>query len=160
MQETLSTLQADDRLMEKARQIVAKDNAFYYEFIVTLKDVNLYGTVYFSRYFEWQGIARELYFATADNFQEILTGAILITKYAWNDYIKHIHVFDHLVCKVQNRNIKRCSYEVVFTFTNKKTNEVVAVAGQTICFADNKTGRIIKLPDAIVKGASKNLYKE
>ncbi len=146
--------------MEKTKQVATKDNAFYYEFVVTLKDVNLYGTVYFARYFEWQGVARELYFATAENSQQILSGALLITKYAWNDYIKHIHVFDQIVVKIQNRNIKRCSYEVIFTFFNKKTNEVVARGGQTICFADLKTGKIIKLPEAIAKGASKNLYQE
>lgn len=157
---------ASSELLERERQAGSvqretdKDHAFYHEFIVTLKDVNMYGTVYFSRYFEWQGIARELYFATAENFQQIMSGMLLITKYAWNDYIKHIHVFDHLVVKVQNRNIKRCSYEVIFTFFNKRTNEIVARAGQTICFADIKTGKIVKLPDQIVQGASKNLYKE
>lgn len=136
-----------------------KDDAFYYEFVVTLKDINMYGTVYFSRYFEWQGVCRELYFTTAKNFQEIFQGTALITKHAWNDYKKHIHVFDPIIVKVQNRNIKSCSFEMIFTFINKNSNEVVAVGGQTLCFADSK-GQIIKLPEAISTGARKHLYRE
>jgi len=49
-----------------------KGDAFEYEFVVTLKDINPYGSVYFSRYFEWQGICRELYLITLNNYQEVL----------------------------------------------------------------------------------------
>ncbi|MDE2213667.1 MAG: acyl-CoA thioesterase, partial [Candidatus Omnitrophica bacterium] len=76
-------------------------DAFEYEFIVTLKDINMYGTVYFSRYFEWQGICRELYFTTVENYQEIFNNITLVTKHAWNEYKKQIHAFDRILLRVQ-----------------------------------------------------------
>jgi len=38
------------------------NNYFSYELTVYLKDVNMFGGVYFSRYFEWQGMCREAYY--------------------------------------------------------------------------------------------------
>jgi len=136
-----------------------KNDSFNYDFIVTLKDVNMYGTAYFARYFEWQGICRELYFITVPNFQEILRDVVLVTKYAWNDYRKQIHVFDHLLVKVQNRSIKRSSFEMMFTYINKKTNEVVSVGGETLIFMNSK-GNIVRIPEGIIQVIKKHPYVE
>ena len=136
-----------------------KTGSFNYEFIVTLKDVNMYGTAYFSRYFEWQGICRELYFMTLNNYQEVLKGVILVTKYAWNDYRKPVYAFDQILIKVQIRNIKKSSYEVIFTLINKKTSEIVSVGGETIVYMDNK-GHILRIPEAVNKEIIKIPYVE
>jgi acyl-CoA thioesterase FadM len=135
-----------------------ENDAFYYEIPVLLKDTNLYSTAYFSRYFEWQGVCRELYFTTVENFQEVMgSGIELITKKAWVDYIKQIFVFDIILVKVQNANIKRCSFDMIFTFINKRTKEIVAKGGQTLTFAVNK--KIVRIPDGIVNVIKKHPYK-
>ena len=136
-----------------------KNESFDYEFIVTLKDVNMYGTVYFARYFEWQGVCRELYFTTVEGWQGILKDIALVTKYAWNDYKKQIHVFDQIVVKVQNRKIKKGSFEMMFTYINKRTNEIVSVGGETLVFM-NSNGRIVGIPDGIIKVIQKHSYVE
>ena len=136
-----------------------KKDSFDYDFTVTLKDVNMYGTVYFARYFEWQGVCRELYFTTVKNYQEILGNVSLVTKYAWNDYKKQIHAFDHIIVKVQNRDIKKSSFEMMFTYINKKTNEVVSVGGETLIFV-NENGNIIRVPDGIIKVIKNHIYVE
>lgn len=136
-----------------------KNDSFNYDFIVTLKDVNMYGTVYFARYFEWQGVCRELYFMTVENWQEILKDIALVTKYAWNDYKKQIHVFDNILVKVQNRNIKKSSFEMMFTYVNKRTNEIISVGGETLIFMNNK-GNIVRIPDGIIKVIQKHPYVE
>ena len=136
-----------------------KNDSFNYEFIVTLKDVNMYSTVYFARYFEWQGVCRELYFTTVENWQEILKDVALVTKFAWNDYKKQIHVFDNILVKVQNRSIKKSSFEMMFTYINKKSGEIVSTGGETLVFMNSK-GSIIRIPEGIIKVIQKHPYVE
>jgi acyl-CoA thioesterase FadM len=136
-----------------------KSNSFEYEFIVTMKDINSYGTVYFSRYFEWQGIAREHYLMTVDDFQRILCDVIMVTKFAWSDYKKQIFLFDEVVIRIQNRDIKKSSFEMIFTYLNRKTGEVYGVGGQTLVFKDNK-GSILRIPEGIKKVITKHIYLE
>ncbi len=136
-----------------------KNDSFNYEFMVTLKDINMYGTVYFSRYFEWQGISRELYFTTVENYQEIFNGVILVTKYAWNEYRKQIHAFEHILVKVQNRNIKKSSFEMMFTFINKESDEIVGIGGEILVFINNK-GSILRIPEGIKKVINQHTYIE
>jgi enediyne biosynthesis thioesterase len=136
-----------------------KSDSFEHTFIVTLKDVNLYGTVYFARYFEWQGVSRELYLMTVDNFHEVLSGITMVTKFAWNDYKKQIFPFDEVLVRIQNRNIKKSSFEMIFTYFNKKSGEIFSVGGETLIFVDNK-GSILRIPEGIKKVISKHIYIE
>lgn len=110
---------------------------FPFELTVYLKDTNMFGNVYFSRYFEWQGMAREAYFQTVKNYKKILgLGTKLITKRALIDYKKGCYAFDEIKIEIQVRNVKRSTFEMVFTYTNKKTGEIIAIGEQTIGFAD------------------------
>jgi len=136
-----------------------RKDIFNYELTVTLKDINMYGTVYFARYFEWQGVCRELYFTTLENYQAVFNDIALVTKYAWNDYKKQIHVFDQILIRVQNRNIKKTSFEMMFTYIDKKSGDVVSVGGETLIFMD-KNGIILRIPDRITKELNKNIYVE
>lgn len=136
-----------------------KNDAFVYEFPVTLKDINMYGTVYFCRYFEWQGVCRELYFTTVKDYQKILDGIVLVTKYAWSEYKKPIRAFDQIIVKIQNRNIKKSSFEMIFTYINKKTNEIVGIGGEILVFTNLK-GSVLRIPDEITKVINKHPYVE
>lgn len=128
---------------------------FEYEMTAYLKDINLYGTAYFSRFFEWQGIAREAYFSTLPNFNELLhSGIIMITRKAWMDYAGHVLPFDNLKIIIKNRNLKRCSYELIFVFINKTTGESVGEGGQLIAFSDS-SGKVLRVPDLIVNELNK-----
>lgn len=127
-----------------------KSSVFSTEIIAYLKDINIYGTVYFSRYFEWQGIAREEYFMTVSNYQSLMQdGTRLITKKAWNDYINHCLVFDKVLICIQNTNIKKFSFEMLFTFYNSSSKEIISKGGQTLVFSDS-LGRLIKIPQPIL----------
>jgi len=129
---------------------------FIFELTVYLKDVNLFGTGYFSRYFDWQGMAREEYFMTVRNYKEVMSSGIkLITKKAWVDYQNHCFAFDRLVMKIQNKNIKKFSFEMIFTYFNKHSGELVASGGQILVFSDNQ-GKLIPIPDSILEVISKH----
>ena len=136
-----------------------RKDIFNYELTVTLKDINMYGTVYFARYFEWQGVCRELYFTTLENYQAVFNDIALVTKYAWNDYKKQIHVFDQILIRVQNRNIKKTSFEMMFTYINKKSGEIVSIGGETLIFMNSK-GNILRIPDGIIKVIKNHPYVE
>ena len=96
---------------------------------------------------------------TVENWQVFLNDIALVTKYAWNDYKKQIHVFDNILIKVQNRNIKKSSFEMMFTYVDKRTNEIISVGGETLIFMDNK-GNIVRIPDGIIKVIQKHPYVE
>ncbi len=136
----------------KVRNLYEKEGHGYFLFEVTvyLKDVNIFGTGYFSRYFDWQGMAREEYFMTVENYEKIMSAGIkMITKRAWVDYENHSTVFDHIIMKIQNRNIKKFSFEMIFTYFRKDTGKLIATGGQILVFADH-AGKLIPIPQDIL----------
>lgn len=123
---------------------------FIFDTVVYLKDVNIYGTAYFSRYFDWQGMAREQYFMTVKDYQSIMTSGIkLITRRAWVDYENHCGVFDNLIIKIQNKNIKKVSFEMLFTYFNKHTGKLIATGGQVLVFSDS-ADKLTPIPGLIL----------
>lgn len=133
-----------------------ESNFFSMEVTAYLKDVNIYGTGYFSRYFEWQGMAREEYFMTVENYEEVMRSGIkLITKKAWIDYIAHCYVFDKITLKIQNKNIRKFSFEMLFTYINTKTQQIIAQGGQTLVFMDHNS-KLIKIPNPILNVIAKH----
>ena len=129
---------------------------FIFEVTVYLKDVNIFGTGYFSRYFDWQGMAREEYFMTVKDYEQIMSAGIrMITKRAWVDYKNHSTVFDHIIMKIQNKNIKKFSFEMIFTYFQKNTGKFIAAGGQTLVFADH-AGKLIPIPQQILDVVSKH----
>jgi acyl-CoA thioesterase FadM len=123
---------------------------FIFELTVYLKDTNIFGNVYFSRYFEWQGMAREAYFQTIKDHRRLLfSGMKLITRKASIVYENECTAFDDIVIKIQNRDIKRYSFIMVFTFFDKKTDRVIARGEQMLGFAD-PSGNLIMVPKEIL----------
>ncbi len=123
---------------------------FLFEVTAYLKDINVYGTGYFSRYFEWQGIVREEYFMTVKNFESLMQqGVKLITKKAWTEYKNHCFVFDKISIRIQNTNIKKYSFDMIFTYYNSRTKQIISQGGQTLVFADSR-GKLIQIPEPIL----------
>lgn len=132
------------------------ETKFHFELTVYLKDTNMFGNVYFSRYFEWQGMAREAYFQTVKDYKKILSSGIkLITKNASVIYKKGCYAFDEIQIEIQNRNVKRTTFEMGFTYTNKKTGELIATGEQTIGFADPNWNPIL-IPREILAEINKH----
>ncbi len=130
-------------------------NAFIFHKRAYLKDTNAEGNVYFSRYFEWMGEAREDFFRQAvHDHQEILqSGTRLITVHSWMKNEQASYVFDEIVISIQTTSLKKMSMELGFTLTHKATGQVIAVGGQKLAFADRE-GRLILIPPSIRAGAA------
>lgn len=122
---------------------------------VFLTDTNAEGNAYFSRYFDWQGMAREDFFrcAVPDHIEILKAGTKLITVHAWVKYEHESHLFDEILIKVQTVSLKKMSMELGFTFVNQRSGQVIAIGGQKLAFAD-PTGKLIPVPPSIRAGAA------
>ena len=95
-------------------------------------------------------MAREEYFMTVKGHEDIMSAGIkMITKRAWVDYKNHSTVFDHIIIKIQNKNIKKFSFEMVFTYFQKNTGKSIATGGQVLVFT-NHVGKLIPVPKQIL----------
>lgn len=126
---------------------------FVFEKTVYLTDTNLFGNTYFARYFDWQGMAREAFFKRLiGDFNKFLQSRIkLVTIEAHIKYHHEVTLYDEVVIKVRADNIKVATADLIFTYLNKKTNQLVAEGRQKIGFVD-PAGRVIPVPKELIEG--------
>ncbi len=121
---------------------------YEHEFETYLKDSNAYTNIYFSRYFEWQGICRESWFQKCITRDLLQSEGVLITKTAHNDYLRETFPFQNIKCLLNTYHVKQCSFYIVFRFF--ENGELISNAYQQVVFADlNK--RITRFPEFIIK---------
>lgn len=133
---------------------------FVFEKTIYLTDANIYGNAYFSRYFDWQGMAREEFLKQVlpDYVSFFKSGTMLITKSASVEYTHEIKVLETVVVSISIGNVTRASFELIFTYKNKETNQIIATGKQVIILA-NSSGKIIPIPEALKEGAKEYLNK-
>lgn len=116
-----------------------------------LKDTNMLGNVYFSRYFDWQGMAREEFFTKLipepDFF--LKRSIKLITIEAQMKYFKEALLFDTIQIKVTPCNVKIATFELLFKFEKIDTNELIAEGKQRIGFT--KDNEVISIPAELLR---------
>lgn len=141
------------RLKPESKKFIYKTKAY-------LGDVNLFGTVYFARYFDWQGEAREDFFQLVPGHERLMTsGLVLVTKNASIEYKQSVRLFDEVILEVTTNNVKKLSFELVFRYYIKrllddpKTKGLAAVGREKICFVKNSeiTGEpeVVPVPEPI-----------
>ena len=124
------------------------EKTFLYEFDTYLKDSNAYTNIYFSRYFEWQGICRERWFHRDITRDMLQSEGVLITKRAHNDYFRETFPFQTIHCSLNTYLVKQCSFYIIFNFSVE--DELVSKGYQQIVFADHSK-KIKKFPEFILK---------
>ena len=131
---------------------------FQFEKRVYLADTNAEGNVYFAKFFDLQGMAREEFFRqnVPDHAAIMQSGTKLITTNAWMVYKHECRLFDEIAVEVQTANLKPMSLELVFTFTNKTTRQVIGRGGQKLAFVDS-SGRLIAVPASVQENAKRFL---
>ncbi len=127
---------------------------------VYLTDTNAEGNVYFARYFDWQGQAREDFLrqAVPDHMEILRSGTKLITVHAWLKYEHESHVFDEISIHIRTISLKKMSMELEFTYINEATGKIIAIGGQKLAFAD-ASGNLIVVPASIRAGAATGLIE-
>lgn len=121
-----------------------------------LTDTNVLGNAYFSRYFDWQGTAREEFLKqlTPDPLAFFRSGFKIFTVQAFMEYRHECYFYDEIEIEVKTTNIRRASLILIFIFRNKRTGQIIAQGGQKLAFADHK-GR----PTGIPAEMRKNMFK-
>ena len=140
----------DDRLKAKNNQrIITLKKTYQYELTPFLKDSNAYGNIYFARYFEWQGICREMWFTECIYPDMLQMDGAFLTRTANNHYMQEVLPFQQIQCALNVQNLKRTSFDLIFKFYNQKA-ELVSSGYQTVVYTDSLTGRIKKIPEDVM----------
>lgn len=122
---------------------------FLYEKLVTLKDTNMEGNVYFANYFAWQGEAREVLLLSHPNFAEEakkFSHVKLVTHSAYQRFIHESYLGDIIQVKMNSREAKKCSFVLYFKFFNKKNELFLGEGWQRIATVDVRSGKICQVP--------------
>lgn len=121
---------------------------YEYRTTVTIGDTNLLQHMYFVHFFTLQGITRDLWVKeiVQDGLESIKNGLVLITKNAQCEYKKDFHLYDKVLVRMQIRNLRGASTELVFKFYNEATMELHAEGTNEIVFA-NSRHRICRIPE-------------
>ena len=139
----------DSLNQEKNRTIISLKKTYQHELTPFLKDSNAYGNIYFARYFEWQGICREMWFTECIYPNMFKMDGAFLTRAAHNQYEKEVLPFQKIRCNLNAQNVKRTSFDLIFKFYDQK-NEVVSTGYQTVVYTDSLTKRIKKLPEEVL----------
>ena len=117
---------------------------------VYLSDTNAQGNVYFARFFDWQGRAREEFLrAAVPGHQALfLAGLRLLTSEASAEYKGEARLYDEIEVAIHVPWIKRASFQLGFTFIHTKTGEILDVGRQVIA-CSNSGGKLVAIPQEI-----------
>lgn len=129
------------------------DTKFIYEKRVVLKHTNLEGNTYYDNYVTWQGEARESLLLSHPSVSEFLkhnSNVKMITHSLFQRFIRDSHFGDALRIEVTSRDIKHCSFVLVFRFYNKQSGTLLGEGWQRICFGDYQTGKLLRIPQLIL----------
>ena len=120
---------------------------FHYDTRVFVADTNCFGTVYFARYFEWQGRAREVFFRAAlPNFPALMdAGYRLLTVEATMRYVRELRLADALTIEVEVLWLHATTLALRLAFF-RDPDEPVGLGHQRLVLTA-RDGRPVKIPD-------------
>jgi len=122
--------------------------SFEHHTTITLGDTDHTQAVYFTHLFSLQGIVRELWVlhAVSNSERHLREGLVLVTRRASCEYHRKLRLFDPVVCRMQIRNLRQASADLVFRFHHGATGELHAEGLQRVAFADTD-GRLRRMPE-------------
>ena len=142
----------------KRRAYDRRTKTFLYERTIHLGDTNLFGSVYFARYFDFQGEAREeflKYFMGNDLPAFMAQKFGIVTVEARCQYFQPLFVYDQVVIRLQVPVIKRTKFKLSFDI-QRKPKQTCAHAEQWIGFT-NQLGKPIPIPSIVLENLKKHL---
>ena len=125
---------------------------FTTEVMITLKDTNVFGNVYFSNFIEFQGVIREKFLlATVPDLHDLLTRTSirLVTVDTYNKFINNAYFGDVLQVGLTTSSIQAASCKLNITFRNKQTGMLIGKGYQTFCVV-KANGKVVRLPDELL----------
>ncbi len=136
----------------KALKLYGNERVFRTEIMITLKDTNAFGNVYFSNFIEYQGIIREKFLLSAvPDVHEMLarTNIRLVTVETYNKFINNAFFGDILIAELTTSEVSAATCRLNITFRNKINGNLIGQGYQRICIVSAK-GKIIRIPDNLL----------
>ncbi|MCG8638064.1 MAG: acyl-CoA thioesterase [Desulfobacterales bacterium] len=141
-----------NRYVEKQLQalsVYGEDRVFRTEIMVTLKNTNVFGNVYFSNFIEYQGVVREKFLlANVPDLHDLMASQSirLVTVDTYNRFISNAYFGDTLVVELTTSDIKAATCQLNISFKNKATGQLLGEGYQRFCVVSAK-GRVIRIPE-------------
>ena len=133
----------------KALERYGSHRVFLTEMMVTLKDTNAFGNVYFSNYIEYQGKIREKFLlASIPDLGKILarTNIKFVTVDTYNKFISNAYFGDILIIELTTSDMNAATCKLNINFRNKATSQLVGQGYQRFCIVNSK-GKVIRIPE-------------
>lgn len=130
-------------------KIQFKKKYFSIERIVYLKHTNVMGNTYFANYVIWQGEARESLLLSHPHFADEMKKnqfVRMITHSVYHRFVQETTFGDVIEIRVMSREIKHCSFVLVFQFFNKNTKAFIGEGWQRITFINIKNENLYTIP--------------
>ena len=123
---------------------------FEFKIKALLGDTNAVGNVYFAKYIDWQGKAREILFNSIFGAESlnIMSKYKMITKEVSHKYIEEVLPFEDIVIKIKVDNNKLTT---ILNFIFYKNDKVIGRGFQKLAFYDLENKVFIKLNDILKK---------
>ncbi len=123
---------------------------FEYRHLVTFGDTNSAGSVYFAKYFSWQGECREKLLAQfyPEFARDLKLGYGMTTEFAHQDFFSEAVLFDQLVIRVTVTALNRSRIEFEFEFVREHDGVLLGRGRQAVIWT-NPHHRPCLMPDAL-----------
>ncbi len=136
----------------QALSIYGKDRVFKTEIMVTLKNTNVFGNVYFSNFIEYQGVVREKFLLdNIPDLHDLMANQTirLVTVDTYNRFISNAYFGDTLVVEMTTSDIKAATCRLNISFKNKATDQLIGEGYQRFCIVSEK-GKVIRIPETFL----------
>lgn len=134
------------------RNFDRRSKIFKYERSIHLTDTNAYGSVYFARFFDYQGEAREefLKFLLGEKWEEFVSFRYgLVTVSAQCNYHAPLFLYDNLKVNIKVPTPSRTKVTMEFQLVRQNDMTQVATGQQVIGFTDSEH-KPIPVPEIIL----------
>jgi enediyne biosynthesis thioesterase len=124
---------------------------FTTEKVITFKDTNLFGNVYFSNFIEYQGEIREKFFLSSfPDLNELLAKRKirLVTIDVYNKFINSAYFGDTLLIELTTSDLNAATCKLNINFKNKTTGKLVGQGYQRLSIVNSK-GKVIRVPEIL-----------
>jgi enediyne biosynthesis thioesterase len=124
---------------------------FTTEKVITFKDTNVFGNVYFSNYIEYQGEIREKFLLSSfPDINKFFTKKKLklVTIDVYNKFISSSYFGDTLIIELTTSDLNAATCKLNINFKNKATGEMVGEGYQRLVIVNSK-GKAIKVPEIL-----------
>ncbi len=152
VEKNLETASLEEELLLEASKMAKNrwrfpEKEFVHEKVITRS--NIQGNAAFSNYFEWQEEARELLLLSHPHFSDEMTknqDVKMVTHSAYMRFAQEARLGETIQIRVTAREVKKCSFVLVFRFYKKRDNSFLAEGWQRVAFSNAKTGKICQTP--------------